>query len=350
MNFKIHFFIAVLCCILCSDLCSPNGILFGSDDSGQSKNAKTCSVFPANPLLKKNKKIVLIAGDEEYRSEEAMPQLAKILARHHGFDTAVLYAIDPKSGCIVPTVLNNIADLDQIRDADLVILAIRFRNLPADQMKVFENYLKQGRPLLALRTSTHAFNFPKESPYARYSWNYKGPEKEWIGGFGRKILGETWINHHGSHGKQGTRMFIASGRENDPLFKGVSRVNLPSDVYEVRLPLPDDSTVLAYGAVIDGLAEKDPILKSPKNDPMMPVLWTKSYQIPGGKKGIAMTSTMGCGVDLLNEGFRRLLVNCSYQLLGLEKSIPDRSNVELIGPYSPSPFGFGKFSPNLRPE
>lgn len=345
MNLKIQW----LACVCLSFLCFPL-ILWGSDHSSSDRCLKTCSVFPGNPAIKKNKKIVLIAGDEEYRSEEELPQLAKILARHHGFDTVVLYAIDPKTGWITPTVLNNIPDLEHLRDADLLILAIRFRNLPDHQMRLFENYLKEGRPILALRTSTHAFNFPAESSYAHYSWKYKGPKKEWIGGFGRRILGETWINHHGDHGKEGTRMFIAPSWESDPLFRGVADVNLPSDVYEVRLPLPDDSIILASGGVIQGLTAKDPLLDSAKNDPMMPVLWMKSYQIEGGKTGTAITSTMGCAIDLLNEGFRRLLVNCSYKLLGMEKEIPDKSNVDLILPYSPTPFGFGKFQRNLRPE
>ena len=44
------------------------------------------------------KHVVFVSGDEEYRSEEACPQLAKILAKHHGFKCTVLFAIDPKTG------------------------------------------------------------------------------------------------------------------------------------------------------------------------------------------------------------------------------------------------------------
>src|SRR5579864_7486976 len=59
------------------------------------------------------KHIVLISGDEEYRSEEALPQLAKILAKQHGFKCTVLFAIDPKDGTINPNVNNNIPGLEQ---------------------------------------------------------------------------------------------------------------------------------------------------------------------------------------------------------------------------------------------
>ncbi len=46
------------------------------------------------------KEIVLVSGDEEYRSEEALTQLGRILAKHHGFKCTVVYAIDPKTGVI----------------------------------------------------------------------------------------------------------------------------------------------------------------------------------------------------------------------------------------------------------
>src|SRR5215213_564219 len=83
----------------------------------------------------RGKRVVLISGDEEYRSEEALPQLAKILAKHHGFHCTVHFAIDPKDGTINPEVLNNIPGLELLKSADLMIIATRFRNLPDAQMK-----------------------------------------------------------------------------------------------------------------------------------------------------------------------------------------------------------------------
>ncbi len=311
---------------------------------------KSYSTFPANPQLKKNKKIVLISGDEEYRSEEELPQLAKILAQYHGFDTVVLYAIDPQNGQITPTHLNNIPGLEQLRDADLAIIALRFRALPDVQMKEFNDYLLSGRPLLALRTSTHAFNFPKGSTYEHYSWQYQGEKKDWHDGFGRKILGETWIAHHGYHGKEGTRAIPVSEQKGHPIFKGVGTIVVPSDVYRVRLPLPDNSVPLFLGEVIDTMTAKGVAVPGEKNNPMMPIVWTKSYQIEGGKEGTALVSTMGCGVDLLNDDFRRLLVNGVYWLTGLEKQIPEYVKVDLIPPYEPLFWGFGKFRPTQYPE
>src|SRR2546430_14802136 len=83
----------------------------------------------------KGKHIVLISGDEEYRSEEALPQLGKILAQHHGFQCTVLFAINPKTGMINPNVNDNIPGLESLKNADLMVIFTRFRNLPDDQMK-----------------------------------------------------------------------------------------------------------------------------------------------------------------------------------------------------------------------
>src|SRR5881227_1828091 len=156
----------------------------------------------------KGKHIVLISGDEEYRSEEALPQLGKILAKHHGFKCTVLFAIDPKDGTINPNV-SNIPGLEALDSADLMVIFTRFRDLPDEQMKHIIDYLAAGKPIVAIRTATHAFNIPAGKTYAKYSYNYSG--KDFEQGFGRQILGETWINHHGKHGSQSTRGIIAKG-------------------------------------------------------------------------------------------------------------------------------------------
>src|SRR3974377_2105587 len=106
----------------------------------------------------KGKHIVLVSGDEEYRSEEALPQLGKILATHHGFKCTVLFAIDPKTGTINPNKNNNIPGLESLATADLMSLATRFRNLPDEQMEHIAKYVDSGKPIIGMRTATHAFS------------------------------------------------------------------------------------------------------------------------------------------------------------------------------------------------
>src|SRR5207302_9208131 len=97
----------------------------------------------------------------------------------------------------------------------------RFRDLPDEDMKHIDDYLKAGKPVIGLRTATHAFNVAKGKTYERYGWGYKGPEKEWEQGFGRLVLGETWISHHGDHKNTSTRGIFAPGAKDSPLLNGI---------------------------------------------------------------------------------------------------------------------------------
>lgn len=291
----------------------------------------------------KGKHIVLVSGDEEYRSEEALPQLGKILAKHHGFKCTVLFAIDPKTGEINPNVNNNIPGLEALKTADLMIIATRFRNLPEEQMKHIVDYIDSGKPIIGMRTATHAFNGMKGA-YAKY--NNGSKEKGFEGGFGKQILGEQWVNHHGGHKTQSTRGILAKDAETHPILKGIKDGDIwgPTDVYTVNLPLASRFKPLVMGQVLVGMKPDDKPLEGKKNDPMMPVAW-----ISDGKQRVFNT-TMGSSTDLESEGMRRLLVNAAYWCVGLEKQIPDKSNVEIVGEYKPLPYSFNGYKKGVKPS
>ena len=300
---------------------------------------------PAGPGLGKH--IVFLSGDEEYRSEEGLPQLAKILAQHHGFKCTVLFAIDPKDGTINPMQSDNIPGTEALATADLLVMLTRFRDLPDDQMKHVVDYVESGKPIIGLRTATHAFAPSKHHAFDRFGWQ----SKEWDGGFGRQVLGETWINHHGHHGKESARGIIAPGQQDHPILRGIKDGDIwgPTDVYGVRLPLPGDSQALVLGQVLTGMHSNDPPVSGKKNDPMMPIAWTKTYKTPGGKTDRVFTTTMGASQDLNSEGLRRLLVNACYWCLRMEAKILPKSDVRLVGDYKPTPFGHGTFVKGVRP-
>lgn len=298
----------------------------------------------------KGKHIVLVAGDDEYRSEEALPQLGKILAEQHGFTCTVLFPIDPATGEIVPGYQKNIPGLEALDDADLVVFGLRFRDLPDEQMKHIDAYLRSAKPVVGIRTSTHAFNIRSSETYKRYSWrnNVEG----WNGGFGKQVLGETWIAHHGAHGKESTRGVIAPGAEDHPINRGIEPGSIwgPTDVYTVTLPLPGDSKPIVLGAVLVGMNPDDAVLEGPKNAPMMPVSWTKTYEGDDDKTGRVFTTTMGAATDLVAEGSRRMIVNGVYWALGMEDQIPaEGTSVELVGEYEPTPFGFKNAKTGVKP-
>lgn len=302
---------------------------------------------PAGDGPGKGKHVVLVSGDEEYRSEEALPQLAKILAKRHGFRCTVLFAINPQDGTIDPNNTANIPGLEALQKADLLVLFTRFRDLPDDQMQHLVDYIESGRPIIGLRTATHAFNIGGGKKFAKYTWT----NKDWSGGFGRQVLGETWVNHHGHHGSQSTRGILAPDAKDHPILRGLADGDIwgPSDVYEVKIPLPGDSQPLVLGQVLEGMQPDDKPVDGKQNNPMMPIAWTKTYTGTSGKPARIFTTTMGASQDLLSEGTRRMLVNACYWALGLEDQIPAKTNVELVGDYKPLPFKFGGFAKGIKP-
>src|SRR5438270_76461 len=110
--------------------------------------------YPGGDGAGKGKHVVLVSGDEEYRSEEALPQLGKILAQRHGFKCTVLFAVDPKDGAINPGT-SNIPGLEILKAADVMIMFVRFRDLPDEQTKHIIDFVEAGKPIIGLRTATH---------------------------------------------------------------------------------------------------------------------------------------------------------------------------------------------------
>ncbi len=290
------------------------------------------------------KHVVFVSGDEEYRSEEALPQMAKILSKRHGFKSTVLFAINPKSGAIDPETLDNIPGLEALESADLMVIATRFRELPDDQMKYIIDYTNSGKPIIGLRTATHAFNYIENinSPYAKYSFN----NEEFEGGYGKQVLGETWVAHYGHHGVESSRGVVTEGKENHPIVKGCEDIWGPTDVYEVG-ELTGDSEPIIMGQVLKGMNPADP---PNLEKPLMPMAWIKSYTGDTGNTSKVFTTTMGAATDFESEGLRRLLVNATYWCLEMTDQIPDRANVNLVGSYNPTQFGFGDFMKGIMPS
>jgi hypothetical protein len=278
-----------------------------------------------------------------------LPQLGKILAKHHGFKCTVLFAVDPKSGEINPNVNNNIPGLETLKTADLMIIFTRFRNLPDDQMQHVADYLDTGKPIIGIRTATHAFSGLK-GKFAKYNWN--NGDKAYPQGFGRQILGETWISHHGGHGSQSSRGIIAPGKEKHPILKGIKDGDIwgPTDVYGVRLPLPEGCEPLVLGQVLVGMKSNDKALEGKKNDPMMPIAWTRILPSENRQKTRVFTSTLGASEDIVAEGSRRMFINAAYWCLGMDSQIAPASNVEIVGEFKASPFRGGGYKKGVRPS
>lgn len=312
-------------------------------------------VYPGGDGPGAGKHVVLIAGDDEYRSEEVAPMLGKILSVHHGFKCTILWSQDPNTGEITPKQKDNIPGMHTLADADLIIIGLRFRNLPDEDMKHFEDYLKAGKPIIGYRTSTHGFKIDdKNATYHRYDWKSEVPG--WENGFGQRILGQGWSGHHGSKKGQGVRGVIPESAKEHAIVRGIEAGTFwgPTHNYTVDIDQMEQrgNTTIALGELMDGQSsDSPPTRRTAKNDPMMPLAWVRTYQIEDGKPGRAFASTMGAAKDLAQEGSRRLFVNAAYWALGMEDAIPESgTKVDLVGSYKPSDKGMKEWVRGKKPS
>jgi hypothetical protein len=304
--------------------------------------------FPGDPRQPgQGKHVVLLAGDEEYRSEEALPMLAALLSRRHGFRCTVLFAVDPATGHLDPNDQTSLPGSEALDSADLLLTALRFRKYPAPIAPRIQAALSRGVPVVGLRTSTHAFQYPADSPFAA------------LNDFGRQVLGETWVSHWGRHGVEATRGAIEAAHADHPLLRGVAEIYGDTDVYEAY-PVAD-AGILLRGAVLSGMSpDASPAGYSkkrssdgqtqPVNEPMMPVAWFR--EIPrdaaGGAVQRSFCTTMGSATDLQCADLRRLVVNAVYW--GLRLDPPAEADVRYAGAYHPSPYAFDGFRRAARPS
>lgn len=307
--------------------------------------------FPGGDGPGKGKHIVLIVADQEYRSEQSMPMMAKILSAHHGFDCTVLFGVNEK-GEVDPTMPvypekgkeaefkpHNIPGLEHLVSADLVVFFTRLLTLPEDQQKHIVSYLDSGKPIIALRTGNHGFR--EKLPYEIDGKNVD---------FGRDVLGGTFLGHHGRWHADSTRGTVVEKLKGHPIATGVTDIWGPSDVYRTYkegTSLPDDCTALVWGQPLMGRSPDD--APNPDKEPL-PVAWFKTWQTSGGKSARVFHSTMGSARDLQSAGLRRLVINAVYWGMGMEDAISATSSVDIVGDYEPLASGFNYDQLGVAPK
>lgn len=225
-------------------------------------------------------RVVFIAAEDEYRSEETLRSLGEEMAGK-GWETTLL------TGWPDQTAADNVPGLGALAGADLVVVYMRFRVLPAEQVAEIERYLRSGRPVIGLRTSTHAFAYPA------------GHELVWWNGFGERVLGAPWIRHFGHEST--TEVEYAAGASGSELLAGVEPVfRVRSWLYDLegRYP-PAGARVLLVGHSCDAkgarVAGREPSA----------VAWTS--RTPWG--GRVFMTTLGHPEDFESGSFRGLMQN-----------------------------------------
>lgn len=299
----------------------------------------------------KGKHIVLIAAEQEYRSEQSMPMMAKIFSTHYGFDCTVLFAVNDR-GEVDPTLPvypekgkesefrdHHIPGLEQLESADLVIFLTRLLSLPNTELEHIVRYVDSGRPMIALRTANHGFRGPL--PY-----KIDGKQVRW----GEDVLGGTFLNHHGRWHADSTRGSFDKDQTQHPILTGVQEIWGDSDVYRTYKEgtrLPEDCTALVWGQPLMGRKPDD----APNHElEPLPVAWVKPWRTSSGKVARVFHCTMGSATDLKNAGLRRLIVNAACWALEMESSISATSSVDIVGTYEPLESGFNYDELGVKPQ
>ena len=219
--------------------------------------------------------VVLISGEYEYDSARTLPAFKQFLSTNYGFNCIYLER----------TKGEEIPGLDALEKADLAIIFVRRMTLLQEQLGKIKKFVDSGKPLIGLRTASHAFE----------NW------KEWD----RDVLGGNYHNHYGNQLVAAIK--VRPEAADHPILKGVEHEFPAGGSLYLNAPLPPSSTVLLMGSVTD--------------KPPEPVAWTHDY-----KGARIFYTSLGHPKDFENRSFRRLLVNEIYW--GLNRPAPqgEKSN------------------------
>jgi type 1 glutamine amidotransferase len=221
--------------------------------------------------------IVMMIGEDEYHTWETLPEFAEKELKPLGYRVSIINA-DATDKNRFPGLIA------ALKDADLLVLSVRRRTPPQDELEAVRAYLQSGKPLVGIRTACHAFALRPNEKLASpelASWQEFDPE----------VLGGHYTNHHANGILPA--ISVAPGAEASPLLQGVSIAKLSGhgSLYKVN-PLEPDAVPLLFGAIPD--------------QPTETVAWTRLY---GPGKARVFYTSLGHPGDFESSDFRRLLLN-----------------------------------------
>jgi type 1 glutamine amidotransferase/nicotinamidase-related amidase len=252
----------------------------------------------------RRKHVVLVMAEDEYRTEETLSAFAR---RHLQRDFRLSFVYEDAADA------NRLPGLEWVSDPDVVVISVRRRLLPRQQLDVFRRWIGEGRAVVGLRTASHAFDRSGSLPEDRATW----PE------FDREVLGGNYQGHHGNRGPEAPSTYVRAvprARAHPILHEfPEGEIRTASWLYKTR-PLEAGAQALMMGRVGD-------------LEPHEPVSWT--HQHAGG--GRVFYTSLGHPEDFQLPAFQRLLANGIYWAAGLE--IPDPLPDSPHAPAPTSSFG-----------
>jgi nicotinamidase-related amidase len=241
----------------------------------------TSTLFTGKPQFcfkdDKRTRVVFISAENEYKANETLPEFAHELQVRYGLCSEMLQGSTDGND----QLRDGIAGMEALANADVAVLFVRRRALPPQQMKYFRDYLDRGKPLVALRTASHAFDARGIAPEGYAEWPKFDPE----------VLGGNYNGHYGSGPK--TTVTIASGAEGHPILTGVELPFTSNGSLYRTSPLSNSAKQLLVGTIPDQKPE--------------PLAWTNTY-----KNSRIFYISLGHPDDFKNQQFHRLLINVVF--------------------------------------
>ena len=229
----------------------------------------------------KRQHLVVVIAEDEYQTIKTLPPFA---LKHFGayFKVTCVYANSKNR--------NDIPGIEALNDADVAIWSIRRRTLPKRQLAVIRRYLASGKPLVAIRTTSHAFSLREGKP--------KDGLKQWSK-FDQEVLGGNYHDHHGN--ELPTSVWALKRAADHPILQGVptKEFRVFGSLYK-NTPISTLAAPLMFGRV-PGVKKQEP------------VAWT--HQRPGG--GRVFYTSLGHPKSFELPQFQRLLHNATYWCAGM---------------------------------
>ncbi len=222
--------------------------------------------------------VAFLVSDDHYQADRLLPQFAHYLTDQFDCYTSVIHGQGT----------NYFWGIEQLAAADCLVLYVRRLAPPEDQLEAVRRYLQSGKPLVALRTASHAFVLRGQRPAGCAEW----PE------FDREVLGG---NYQGHTLRGGSTIWILPERGDHPILKGLPHERFPSEgTLYLTSPIREDATILMMGEAASRTE---------------PVAWVRHY----GNSRVFYTS-LGHPKDFDNPVFRQLLVNAIFW--ALDRPVP----------------------------
>jgi type 1 glutamine amidotransferase len=226
----------------------------------------SATVFAASSK-KKPLSVCMLSGSEEYKSNESLSAFQKFVEKKYPVKCSRAFW---KSK-------NDLPGLESLDSCDVMLVFTKRLELPKDQLERIKKYCYSGRPIVGVRTASHAFQ------------NWLELDREFFGG--------DYKGHYGSG--PACKVATAKGAAKNPVLAGFKPFETPTKLYK-NPHIAADTHLLLTGSIPDHTE---------------PVAWTREY-----RRARIFYTSLGAPADFENELFRNLLINAIHWTAGRNRT------------------------------